>query len=76
MKRHQLNEIEKRYQGDVKRCKNELLSCWLNNTTTPTWEAIVVALCLMEAHTAADVIQKKFITSSITNEGIALLHSW
>ena len=68
LKRHQLSEIEKNHRGDDKRCRTEVLGCWLDNTTTPTWEAIAEALDLMEAHTAADNIRRKYITTH--TEGI------
>ena len=75
LKRHQLSEIEKNHRGDDKRCRTEVLGCWLDNTTNPTWKAVAEALYLMEAHSVADTIQRKYITSNTTSQGIALLYS-
>jgi len=75
LKNYQLSEIGRNYRGDVKRCKTEMLACWLENTTTPTWEAISEALCLMEAHAVADKIRRKYTISTATTEGMALLYS-
>lgn len=64
LKSHQLTEIEKNHRGDDQRgCKTEMLACWQNNTTTPSWEAVAEALCLMDAHTVANRIRRKFITT-------------
>ena len=73
--RHQLNEIERNYRGDDKRCKTEMLGFWLDSTT-PTWKAVADALRLMEAHMVADNIQRKYITSSTITEGIVLQYSY
>ena len=73
LKRYQLTEIESNHRGDVRRCKAEVLSCWLDNTTAPTWKAVVEALDQMDEHRAAGEIRKKFITSTDpinTSEGI------
>ena len=70
LKRHQLNEIESNHRGDNKRCKSEVLGCWLDNTTSPTWTAVTEALDEMDEHTVAENIRRKYIT-----EGIVLLHS-
>lgn len=74
LKSHQLTEIERNHRGNDQRCKTEMLACWQNSTTTPTWEAVAEALCLMEAHTVANKIRRKFIiTCATTTEGIILL---
>ena len=73
LKRYQLSEIERNHRGDDKRCKTEILACWLENTTNPTWETIAEALCLMEAHAIADKIRRKHITSTTTTEGKTLI---
>ena len=70
LKRYQLSEIESNHRGDDKRCRTEMLGCWLDNTTTPTWEAVAEALCLMEAHAVADKIRRKYIISTTTTEGM------
>ena len=70
LKRYQLSEIESNHRGDDKRCRTEMLGYWLDNTTTPTWEAVAEALCLMEAHAVADKIRRKYITSTTTTEGM------
>ena len=75
LKRHQLSEIEKNHRGDDKRCRTEVLGCWLDNTTNPTWKAVAEALYLMEAQSVADNIKIKYMTSITTDEGIALLYS-
>ena len=75
LKRHQLSEIGRNYHGDDKRCKTEVLGCWLDNTTNPTWEAVAEALCLMDTHAVAHSIRRKYITSTTTTEGIVLLYS-
>ena len=75
LKHHKLSEIEKNHRGDDKRCRTEVLGCWLDNTTNPTWEAVAEALYLMEAHAAVNNIQSKYITSITTDEGIGLLYS-
>ena len=73
LSRHQLSEIERNHHGDDRRCKTEMLGCWLDNTTTPTWEAVAEALCQMEAHAVAANIRKKYITqTTTTTEGIVL----
>ena len=50
-----------------------MLDCWLNNTTTPTWKAIIKALGHMEQGRVADEIQKKHnvIISNTSTEGKA-----
>ena len=70
----ELATIERDYRGDNTRCKTEMLSRWLQNTTCPCWEAVVQALRLMEANAAADTIQRKYVTSTATTEGTALVH--
>ena len=74
LKRHQLSEIEKNHRGDDKRCRTEVLGCWLDNTTNPTWKAVAEALYLMEAYSVADNIKRKYITIT-SDEGIALWYS-
>ena len=69
LKHHQLKEIEKSYRGDDKRCKTEVLGCWLDSTPNPTWEAVAEALYLMDAHAVADNIQRIYITSTTTTKG-------
>ena len=69
LKSHQLKEIERNYRGDDKRCKTEVLDRWLESTPSPTWEAVVEALCLMEAHIVADSIRRKYITSATITKG-------
>ena len=56
----ELATIERNHRGDNTRCKTEVLSRWLENTTCPSWEAVVQALRLMEANAAADAIQRKY----------------
>lgn len=64
-----LSEIGRNHGDNVKRCKNEVLGRWLKNTPTPTWEAVVEALYLMEAKAVADTIRSKYIPHTITTEG-------
>ena len=73
LKNHQLKTIEKNHRGDDERCRTEMLICWLDNTTTPTWEAVAEALDRMEQDRIADEIRKKYVNSTITIEG-AILH--
>ena len=61
-----LATIERDYPGDNTRRKTEMLSRWLENTTSPSWEAVVQALRLMEAYAVADTIQRKYVTSTAT----------
>ena len=68
----QLGLIEKNYHGDYERCRTEMLGCWLDNTTTPTWKAVAEALDEMDEHGVADNIRKKYIN---TMEGAVLLKS-
>ena len=63
LKYQQLKEIEKNHRGDDKVCKTKVLSCWLDNTLIPTWEDVVEALNLMDEHTVANKIQRKYIFS-------------
>ena len=63
LKNQQLKEIEKNHRGDDKVCKTKVLSCWLDNTLIPTWEDVVEALNLMDEHTVANIIQRKYIFS-------------
>ena len=65
--------IERNYHGDHERCRTEMLDCWLNSTTTPTWKAIIKALGHMEQGRVADEIQRKHnvIISNTTTEGKA-----
>ena len=74
LKRHQISEIERNHRGDEKRCKTEILGCWLDNSAEPTWAAVAEALDLMEAHTVAEKIQQKYISSTTTTQGIAFLY--
>ena len=76
---HQLKCIEKNYIHDVTRCKIEVLSLWLDNTTTTTWEAVATAVGLMGTHDkVADTIRNKYITSTSTtsNRGTVLLYMY
>ena len=74
LKSHQLYTIDKNYHGDDERCKTEMLNSWLNNSTTPSWEAIVEALGLMEHGRVADEIQRKYIIFNTTTEGTVFLY--
>ena len=70
----ELATIERDHRGDNTRCKTKMLSRWLENTTCPSWEAVVQALRLMEANAAADAIQRKYNTSTATTGGTVLVH--
>ena len=70
---HLLKGIENNYSGNDQRCMTEVLICWLDNTTNPTWEAVFEALRLMGEHAVAAIIQRKYITSTTATEGIVLL---
>ena len=75
LKIHQLDTIEKNHRGDDERCKTEMLISWLNNSTIPTWEAIVQALGLIEHGRVADEIQRKYIgIFNTTTEGTVFLY--
>ena len=74
LKRHQISEIERNHRGDEKRCKTEILGCWLDNCAEPTWAAVAEALDLMEVHTVAEKIRHKYISSTTTTQGIAFLY--
>ena len=50
-----------------------MLICWLDSTTTPTWEAVAEALDRMEQGRIADEIRRKYVISTTTTEG-AILH--
>ena len=83
LKVHQLKCIEENYNRDVTRCKIEVLSLWLDNPTTPTWEAVATAVGLMGTHgKVADTILHKYITFTFTftfttsNRGTGLLHMY
>lgn len=69
LKSHELSGIEEEHSKPTRR-KSEMLSLWLQNTTNPSWEIIVQALRLMEAHSVADRIQRKYITCIASIEGI------
>ena len=73
LKSHQLGTIEKNHPGDDERCRTEMLICWLDSTTTPTWEAVAEALDRMEQGRIADEIRRKYVNSTTTIEG-AILH--
>ena len=73
LKNHQLKTIEKNHRGDDERCRTEMLICWLDNTTTPTWEAVAEALDQMEQGRIANAIRRKYIIFTTTTEG-AILH--
>ena len=72
----ELATIDRNHCGDNTRCKTEMLSRWLENTTYPSWEAVVQALRLMGAYAVADTIQRKYATSTTTSttEGMVLVH--
>ena len=79
LKVHQLKCIEENYSHDVTRYKIEVLSLWLDNTTTTTWEAVAKAVGRMGTHDrVADTIRNKYITSTSTsttsNRGTVLLY--
>ena len=74
LKSHQLGTIEKNHRGDDERCRTEVLICWLDNTTTPTWEAVAEALDQMEQGRVADELRKKYIIFTTTIEGTVLLY--
>ena len=65
LKHHQLRTIRKDHYGD-NQCKIEMLGCWLDSTTNPTWETVAEALHLMDEHKIADTMQRKYITSTTT----------
>jgi len=70
----ELTTIDMNHRGDNTRCKTEVLSRWLENTTSPSWEAVVQALRLMDADAVAETIQRKYVTSTDTTEGTVLVH--
>ena len=72
LKLQQLGIIERNHRGDDERCRTEMLGCWLDNTTTPTWDAVAEALYQMDEHRVADEIRRKHIT---VIEGTVLLKS-
>lgn len=74
LKSYQLGTIEKNHRGDDERCRTEVLICWLDNTTTPTWEAVAEALDQMEQGRVADELRKKYIIFTTTIEGTVLLY--
>ena len=67
-----LKTIERNHHGDNERCKFETLTDWLDNTTNPTWDAVVEALYLMDEHRVAEEIRRKYITFTTTTEGNCL----
>lgn len=73
LKAHELGEIESNYRGDITRCRTEMLSRWLDNTTNPTWGAVVEALRRMRANAVADTIERNYILHTATSEGIVQL---
>ena len=66
-----LGTIERNYRGDNTHCKTEMLSRWLENTARPSWKAVCQALHLMEADTSC--WQRKYVTSTATQEGMFIL---
>ena len=77
LKVHRLKCIEENYSHDVTCCKIEVLTLWLDNTTTTTWEAVAKAVGRMGTHDrVADTIRNKYITSTSTtsNRGTVLLY--
>ena len=70
----ELATIERDHRGDNTRCKTKMLSRWLENTTCPSWEAVVQALRLMEVNAVANTIQRKYVTTTATTEGKVLVH--
>ena len=65
LKREQLDAIERDHPRDNNRCKIDMLGCWLDTTTNPTWEAVAEALDLMGKRKVADTIRKKYSTKGI-----------
>ena len=65
----QLDVIGNDHRGDNKRCKTEMLACWLRSTPTPTWEDVAEALYLMDEYAVADTIRRKYVNSTTTTEG-------
>ena len=79
LKVHRLKYIEENYRHDVTHYKIEVLTLWLDNTTTTTWEAVATAVGRMGTHgKVADTIRNKYITSTSTsttsNRGTVLLY--
>ena len=70
----ELATIDRNHRGDNTRCKTEVLFRWLENTTSPSWEAVVQALRLMEVNAVANTIQRKYVTTTATTEGKVLVH--
>ena len=66
LKGHQLHAIEESHRGNNERLKNEMLDLWLRSAKNPSWKAIVEALRLMEEHSVADRIQRKYCNSTTT----------
>ena len=66
---HQLRAIEGGHHGNNERLKNEMLDLWLRSAKNPSWKAIVEALRLMEEHSVADRIQRKYCNSTTTGNG-------
>ena len=70
---HHLKIIQRNFGGDDQRCKAEMLACWLQSVTAPTWEAVVEALDQMDECQVASKIRRNYSTSTITTEGINCL---
>lgn len=58
---HKLKTIEKNHPLDTERCKNEMLTMWLQMLPTPRWRNIVKALHDMDYHALAKKVHREYV---------------
>lgn len=57
---YQLKHIEQNYSMNSERCKNEMLSVWLQTSPAACWRDVVRALHEMEHHVLAKIIHRDY----------------
>ena len=66
----QLQKIESSYrQGEVERCKIDMLQYWLDNNVTPSWKDVVRALEQTNQLVLAETVKHKYLLSTTVDQG-------
>ena len=58
---YKLKTIERNYPKDTERCKNEMLTMWLQMSPTARWRDVVRALHEMDYHVPAKKVYREYV---------------
>ena len=67
---HQLKNIEQSYPLNNERCKNEMLSVWLQMSPASCWRDVARALHEIEHHVLAKIVHRDY------EQGLLLISYW